>query len=118
MKVIIAGSRGFKDYELLKKVCDKMLSNTNKPEIEIVSGTALGADTLGERYAIERAYKLRRFPADWNKHGKKSGYIRNKEMAEYADALIIFWDKISKGSKHMIDLARARGLKIRIQYFK
>lgn len=117
MKVIVAGSRGFKDYELLKKVCDKMLSKTNKSDIEIVSGTAFGADTLGEKYAFERGYKLRRFHANWGKYNKGAGYIRNKEMAEYADALIIFWDNVSKGSKHMIDLARKRGLKIKIQLY-
>lgn len=118
MKVIVAGSRGFNDYELLKKVCDKMLSNVNKSEIEIVSGAALGADTLGERYAIERGYKLRRFHADWGKYNRGAGFIRNKEMGEYADALIAFWDNSSKGTKNMIDIAKKRGLKIKIQLFR
>jgi hypothetical protein len=118
MKVIIAGSRDFKDYDLLVKVCDRMLINIRPSDIEIVSGTALGADTLGERYAIERGYKIRRFHADWGKYNKGAGYIRNKEMAEYADALIAFWDSSSRGTKHMIDLAKNRGLKIKVQLYK
>lgn len=117
MKVIIAGIRNFKDYDLLVKVCDKTLMNQNKKEIEIVSGAAFGADTLGERYAIERGYKLRRFHADWGKYNRGAGHIRNKQLSEYADALIAFWDGASAGTKSMINLAKKRGLKIKIQLF-
>ena len=112
MKVIIAGSRNFNDYKFLCEKCDKILSN--QKDIEIVSGTANGADKLGETYATERGYKITRFPADWNKYGKAAGYMRNIQMAEYGDALIVFWDGKSKGTKHMIDLAKQYGLKVRI----
>ena len=111
MKVIIAGSRAFDDYEKLCEICDFKLSQ--QIDIEIVSGTANGADKLGERYANERGYVLKKFPADWTL-GKKAGYLRNKQMAEYADALICFWDGQSKGSQHMINLAKESGLKIKI----
>ena len=112
MKIIIAGGRDFNDYDTLQSYCDSMLAN--QETVEIVSGTAKGADKLGERYAKDRGHKLTLFPADWNNLGKSAGYIRNKQMAEYADALIAFWDKRSKGTKHMIDLATKMGLKIRI----
>jgi hypothetical protein len=111
MKVIIAGGRDFDDYQKLREFCDKVLKD--QQDIEIVSGAAKGADHLGERYAIERGYKTTRFPADWNK-GRSAGYIRNKQMAEYGDALIAFWDGTSKGTGHMIDLAKQYKLKIRI----
>jgi hypothetical protein len=119
-KVIIAGGRDFNDYDLLVKVCDHMLSNKindNNIDIEIVSGNANGADKLGEKYAIERNFKLKLFPADWITYNKSAGYIRNKQMSEYADALICFWDGFSKGSKHMIDLASQKNLKIKIQNY-
>lgn len=112
MKVIIAGGRDFKDYNRLKEVCDKILSNQN--DIEIVSGTAGGADTLGERYAQEKGYEVKKFPAKWNEYGKKAGYLRNQEMGDYADGLIAFWDGQSKGTKHMIDIANKNGLKVRV----
>lgn len=115
MKVIIAGSRNFNDYQLLKDKCDYLLSKTKC--IEIVSGTAKGADLLGERYARENKYKLHKFPADWNLHGKKAGVIRNKEMAMFADALIAFWDGKSRGAKNMIEEAKSRGLKVKVFYF-
>ena len=112
MKVIIAGSRNFNDYNLLKTSCDNLL--TQFTNIEIVSGTARGADKLGERYAREKGYDIKEFPANWDKHGKSAGYIRNDEMAQYADMLIAFWDGTSKGTKHMIDLANKRSLKVEI----
>ncbi len=112
MKVIIAGSRDFNDYKKLCEYCDLMLSNTEN--VEIVSGTARGADMLGMKYALDRMLVLKEFPADWDTFGKSAGYRRNKQMAEYADALIAFWDGKSKGTKHMIDLAKEHGLKIRI----
>lgn len=111
-KVIIAGSRTFNNYELLVKKCDIILKNIKTP-IEIVSGTALGADKLGEKYAKSRNYTIKQFPADWSL-GKKAGYIRNKQMAEYADALIAFWDYKSFGTKLMLELAQKHNLKIRI----
>lgn len=110
-KVIIAGSRDFNDYELLKKLVSHTL--VNQQDVEIVSGGARGADALGERYAKEHGLSLKRFPADWE-HGKSAGYIRNAEMAKYGDALIAFWDLKSKGTKHMITNAKLKGLKIKV----
>lgn len=112
MKVIIAGSRNFNDYAITKKYCDHYLQNSKN--IEIVSGGAKGADKCGEMYAFEKGLKLKLFPADWEKHGKSAGPIRNQEMAEYADALIAFWDGESRGTKHMISTAEKLGLIVRI----
>ena len=118
MKVIIAGSRDFDDYELLKVKCDYYLSNSLDTQIEIVSGTARGADSLGEQYAIDKGYKITKFPADWNQYGKSAGYVRNKQMAEYSDCLICFWDGKSSGTKHMIDLAKSYNLKTKVVIYE
>ena len=111
-KVIIAGGRDFADYQKLYKTANKILQN--KKNIEIVSGGAKGADALGEKYAKEMSFELKIFPADWNKHGKGAGFIRNKQMADYADALIAYWNGESKGTKHMIETAKKQKLNIRI----
>lgn len=111
-KVIVAGGRDFNDYNLLKNKLDYLLSN--KKDIEIVCGEAKGADSLGKRYAIENNHNIKSFPADWNTYNKSAGYIRNKQMAEYSDALIAFWDGKSKGTNHMINLAKEKGLKVKI----
>ena len=111
-KVIIAGGRDFNNYEFLKEKMDIFLKE--KENIEIVSGTANGADSLGERYAGERGYFLKRFPANWSLYGKRAGYIRNSEMADYADVCVVFWDGKSRGSKHMIDISEEKGMPLRI----
>lgn len=113
LRVIIAGGRDFDDYETLRAVVDKILSKT-KDEIQIVSGGARGADKLGEQYAKERGYDISIFYADWDRYGASAGYKRNLEMAQNADALIAFWDGESRGTKHMINLATERGLKVRV----
>ena len=115
MKVIIAGSRAFQDYELLKSTCDKMLEHVQ--DVEIVSGTANGADKLGEKYAAENGFPVKQFPADWANLGKRAGFVRNSQMAEYADALIAFWDGKSKGTKMMIEIAQKEGLLIKVENF-
>ena len=115
IKVIIAGGRNFDDFNKLCQVCDEFLKDQNN--IEIVSGAYKGADLLGERYAAERNYPIKQFPADWRRYGKSAGLKRNIEMAAYADILIAFWDGESKGTKHMIDLASKAGLKVKVNYF-
>lgn len=115
MKVIIAGSRDFDDYQKLCKVCDHMLSQ--QAEVEIVSGAARGADLLGERYAKEKGHSIKQFIPDWT-IGKSAGYLRNKDMAEYGDALIAFWDGKSKGTLHMINLAKERNLKVKVVIYE
>lgn len=119
-RVIIAGTRDFKDYELLKSYCDYMLSNKadSGEEIVIISGGASGADALGEKYAKERGYSLRQFPAQWDKYGRQAGPMRNREMAANADALIAFWDGKSRGTKNMINEAQKRGLKVSIKHYE
>lgn len=82
--------------------------------MQIVSGGAKGADELGERYAKERRFIVKRFEANWDRDGNAAGPIRNKAMAEYAEALIAFWDGKSKGTKNMIEQATTLGLKVRI----
>lgn len=116
IKVIIAGSRSFKDYGTLKRVCNNILSL--RKDVEIVSGGAKGADYLGEVYAKEVGFNIKRFPANWEEYGKSAGYIRNEEMAKYADALIAFWDGKSKGTEHMINLAKKHNLKLRIYQYE
>lgn len=113
-KVIIAGGRDFDDYRLLCMKAHSLLCSYINSEIQIVSGTAKGADKLGERYAKENYISLKQFPAEWSKYGKSAGYKRNVQMAEYADALIAFWDGKSKGTKHMIDIAIDLDLDIRV----
>ena len=112
MKLIIAGSRTFGNYKLLSAHLDDICARYDITEI--VSGTAAGADSLGELYAKDHNIPVTRFPADWNKYGKSAGYRRNEQMAQYADACICFSVDNSRGTEHMINLAKKYRLKLRV----
>ena len=118
MRVIIAGGRDFTNYFMLKEKVLHKLQRIPDEEIVIVCGEARGADSLGKKLALEMQWEVSSFPADWNKYGKSAGYKRNQQMAEHADALIAFWDGNSKGTKHMIDIATAKGLLVQVYTYE
>jgi len=111
MKTIIAGGRNITNYSLVLSA----LRESEFIPTEIVSGIAPGVDTLAIQYARENNLPLREFHADWNKHKKAAGPIRNRQMAEYADALIAIWDGESRGTKNMIEEATKRGLRVYVK---
>jgi len=113
MRTIVAGGRDFKDAGLLGITLDSFRQSVSST-VTIISGAARGADSLGEDYALECELNLKRFPADWDIHGKSAGFIRNTQMAEYAEALIAFWDGKSRGTQHMIDIALRKGLLVKV----
>lgn len=118
-RVIIAGTRTFNNYELLQSTLDWLLKEKKDAHsIVIISGKARGADSLGERYAKENGYLIDDKPAEWDKYGKAAGYIRNEEMAKVAEACVVFWDGKSRGSKHMIDLAKKYNLKLKVVVYE
>lgn len=120
IRIIIAGSRNFNDYELLSKTI--LEDNVCLENATIISGTAKGADRLGEKFAEEHNLNLVRMPADWNTYGKRAGYLRNTDMANYASKgkgiLYAFWDGESRGTKNMILIAKEKGLEVHIIKYK
>jgi len=114
MNLIVAGGRDFNNYPLLKEKLDHLLSKTDKEEVTILCGMAKGADLLGKRYTDENNIDVWEYPANWDKYGKAAGYLRNSDMADNATHLVAFWDGVSKGTKHMIDLATEKGLVVRV----
>ena len=99
MKLIIAGGRDFNKGEVLYKTLYGLELDIID---EVVCGDAKGADTLGAEWAHMKSIPVKHFPAEWDKYGKAAGFIRNAEMADYADFLLAFWDGKSKGTAHMI----------------
>jgi YspA, cpYpsA-related SLOG family len=104
LRVIIAGSRFFQDYDYLSYEMDRLLMKF--PLVEVVSGRCKGADLLGERWANERGHPIQPFPvspADWEAYGKAAGPKRNREMLRYSDALVVFWNGRSRGSRDILE---------------
>ena len=116
MRIIIAGSRNFEDYMYLEETMLKVIGSLEHKDIEIISGMAKGADKLGAAFAKHHGFKLKEMPADWTRYGNSAGYRRNAEMASYAiedpeSMLVAFWDGESKGTGHMVDLAKKHNIK-------
>ena len=111
MNVIVAGSRTITDI----KVVACAIEESGFEVSEVVSGAARGVDSLGEEWAKSKAIPVRRFPADWNGKGKGAGFIRNAEMADYADALVAVWDGKSRGTANMIEQAKRKGIKVYVK---
>lgn len=108
MKVIIAGNRDKYD----RNAVEKAIEESEFEITEVVSGRAPGIDQIGEIIAAERGWPMKPFPADWKRYGKGAGPKRNKQMAEYADALIAVVYPGSKGTLNMIQQANKYGLKV------
>jgi hypothetical protein len=113
MKVIIAGSRTLCKQEWVETAVSRAFNNWMAKDQdnweyyirpEIVSGGAAGVDFCAELYAKKHSLPFKEFPAKWEEYGKKAGYLRNKEMGIYADALVAVWDGKSKGTLHMINV--------------
>ena len=106
MKVAVIGSRGLDDYEL---VCNTL--KYIKIDL-LISGGAMGADSLGEKYANENNIPTMIFLPDWEKHGKAAGFIRNSDIINEGELIIAFWDNSSKGTLDSIKKAEKLNKKI------
>lgn len=106
MKIAIVGSRtrgSEQDYQHLRELMDQF------PATAIVSGGAVGADSLGARYAREKKLHLILHLPDWKRHGKSAGFIRNRAIVEDAQYVVALWDGKSKGTANTIEWARKAG---------
>lgn len=110
MRTIIAGSRTIRNYETVERA----IKLSGFEITSVLSGCANGPDTLGERWAKENDVHVEYYPANWNKDGGYAGLIRNRQMADNADAVIAVWDGKSTGTKDMIDVARRKKLSIHV----
>lgn len=108
MKLIIAGGR---DYAPKRKHYRRIVSTLYDRDVQhVVSGGADGADFFGELIASRHDFAVSYFLADWNKHGKAAGAIRNEEMAQYADGVILLPG--GRGTNNMFEQAEKYGLEI------
>jgi len=98
MKVVIAGDRNCDDRAIVKEAIEE----SGFEITEVISGGARGVDTVGEEWATDNGIPFARFPADWERYGRAAGPKRNKQMAEYGDALVAVLALGSRGTKNMI----------------
>lgn len=104
IRLAIVGGRDFQDYDYMKRCLSALQEDYTV--LEVVSGGARGADSLGERWADEQGIRKKIFPADWNRYGKSAGFRRNRDIVANADLVAAFWDGRSRGTANTIELAR------------
>lgn len=118
MKLVIAGSRSIRDYNVTRQaILESGLWHQYGKKIQVVSGEAEGPDKHGEIFAEKAGLKLHKKPAKWGdikapgavvRHNSRgpynalAGHWRNEEMAQMADAALIVWDGRSTGSLDML----------------
>ena len=106
-KLIIAGGRDFDDAAMLSRVLYAMSDvELADKAVSIVSGMARGADALGYQFAHQHGVKVYEFNANWARHGKRAGFMRNEDMGRFADGLLAFYSG-SSGTRHMIHYMRS-----------
>lgn len=95
-KIAVVGSR---DYDNLEGV-RTFVTGFAGADVEIVSGGARGVDREAEKTSRRLGIPVKVFPADWERHGKQAGFIRNQQIVDYCDELVAFWDGTSNGTRH------------------
>jgi len=112
MKLVIAGSRGFhrpRYLKFLEEAIQEFETTHNVTITEVIHGGNMqSADFLGWLYANQKKIPVTVFPAEWEKHGKRAGPIRNTEMANYGEGLVTIWNGVSPGTRNMQLLMKAR----------
>jgi hypothetical protein len=118
MRLLVCGDRDWWDRDLINEILDQ-LANQYLWDFTLVHGAATGADTMGGEWAKARDMPVDAFPAQWDRHGKSAGPIRNQQMLDSGlDLVVAFHDNIrnSKGTKHMVGIARQAGVPVKLVY--
>lgn len=112
-KVGVIGSRGYNDMNHFAAWIKYYTQNMQK--ICFVSGGCRsGADSLIELYASANDNNMLVFYPKYSEFGKRATLVRNQEIIDASDVLIAFWDGVSTGTKHTIDLANKKGIPVKI----
>jgi len=108
MRAIVCGGRDFDDVDLAYATLDRL-----RPSV-VISGGARGADSIGEMWAHERGVHVERFPADWYKHGRSAGPIRNEQMLKEGKPDMVIAFPGGRGTAHMVKIAREAGVPVEV----
>lgn len=110
MKVIVAGGRDFTDMDkMYNDIMELIRGGVIPKDFELVCGMARGADMTAYKLCKFKGNSIYEFPANWDKFGKSAGHLRNKDMGDFADILVAFWDGRSKGTQGMIGYMEGLG---------
>lgn len=113
-RVLVCGGRDFADFDLVCRTLSEWAARASgqspEEDIVIVHGGALGADTLAERWASENWLPTEIYHADWERHGKAAGPIRNQRMIDEGKPNLVVAFPGGRGTADMIRRAKAAGI--------
>jgi len=113
--VLICGDRNWSDYQAIKR---EIVGHKLDPKTDVIMhGGARGADRIAGEIGLANRFKVRVFPADWERHGRGAGPIRNYLMLDQRPDLVLAFHPeigLSKGTAHMIEIAKEKGIKVEL----
>lgn len=109
MKLAVVGSRSIKAYDLSSLIPEETT--------EIISGGAVGVDTLAEQYARRHNLKLTVFLPEYDLYGRRAPFIRNRFIVEECDEVLALWDGISRGTMFTVGYAEKIGKPVHLHRF-
>lgn len=116
MRVLVCGDRNWTDAEMIYRELAKLTNEYPPEEVLVIEGEAKGADLAAAKATERLDYRIMRFPADWEKHHRAAGPIRNRQMLVEGkpDVVWAFHDDLehSKGTKNMVDIATKAGVPV------
>ena len=127
MRVLVCGSREWTDYEIVETVLDGYFREEFGAGALVIEGGAAGADRCARAYCGLADVEHLTFPADWEKHGKAAGPIRNQRMLDEGkpDVVIAFKDGFQRdqrgassnwlapgGTEDLVRRAKAAGIPV------
>ena len=109
--VLVCGGRDFTDAAMVKRVMDE-LAESHGPFV-VRHGVARGADTLAGKWAQKRGFRVDAMPADWDKHGRRAGYVRNAAMLAKGGVILVVAFPGGRGTADMCRQAERAGVSVR-----
>lgn len=127
MRVLVCGGRDYgwldkashigqneEEYAILEWELNRITNPKNGKQwsFELICGMAFGADTMAYNWAKRHGIKVHEYPADWHTHGRRAGYIRNRQMLEEGKPDLVVAFPGGKGTAMMVNLARQAGVEV------
>lgn len=114
LRILVTGSRVWTDRLAIRSALLEATAGTEPRNVTVVHGAARGADSLAADVARELGMRAEAHPADWARHGKAGGHIRNAEMVRCGAHLCLAWPLgESRGTRGAMKLAREAGILVR-----
>ena len=117
VRVLVTGSRNWEDRQMIEEVLGEIRSRYGiiREDVVIVHGGARGADRMAGWIAGQLGMKVEVHPADWERHGKRAGFVRNEEMVNsQPDLVVCFMRDASAGTRMTLRLAMKAGIPVEV----